>query len=177
MPVVLTDAALDDLRRLGPALARRTVDQIAALESEPELGRELVAGSGFRTLTGGGRAGGWRVVFAAAEATSAGDRTVTVWEVWIDGVRSQGSAYAEALHRMQAADAPEAVEHARLLERLGRLTGTVPVPRHRVREPVPDWLADALLERGAVERLELTAMDAAAAFARWNGTRTRDATR
>ena len=152
MPVELTDAALDDLRRLGPTLARRAVEQIALLgadQQEPgqepsrELGRELIAGSGYRTLVGGG--GAWRVVFRVAQAT------VTVWAVWIDGVRSEGAAYAEALHRMQAADAPEAVEHAQLLERLGRLTGTVPVPRHRVREPVPDWLADALLDAGLAE--------------------------
>ena len=83
-------------------------------------------------------------------------------------MRSEGTAYAEALHRMQAADAPEAVEHAQLLERLGRLTGTVPVPRHRVREPVPDWLADALLDAGLTDRVELASMDAATAFARWN---------
>ncbi|MFI5046339.1 MAG: type II toxin-antitoxin system RelE/ParE family toxin [Acidimicrobiia bacterium] len=161
MPVVLTDAALDDLRRLGPALARRAVGQVALLDGDPELGRELVAGSGYRVLVGGG--GASRVVYAVSP-----DTTVTVWEVWIDGVRSEGAAYAEALHRMQAADAPEAVEHAQLLERLGRLTGTVPVPRHRVREPVPDWLADALLDGGLADRVELTSMDAATAFTRWN---------
>ena len=72
---------------------------------------------------------------------------VTVWEVWVDGVRSTGAAYAEALQRMVSADAPDAVELAGILERLGRITGTVPVPRNRVVEPVPDWLADALLER------------------------------
>ena len=68
---------------------------------------------------------------------------VTVWEVWVDGVRSTGAAYAEALQRMVSADAPDAVELAGILERLGRITGTVPVPRNRVVEPVPDWLADA----------------------------------
>jgi hypothetical protein len=161
VPVELTDAALDDLRRLGPALARRAVEQVALLEEDPELGRELVAGCGYRTLVGTG--GAWRVVYAVAP-----DATVTVWEVWIDGVRSVGTAYAEALHRMQAADAPEAVEHAQLLERLGRLTGTMPVPRHRVREPVPDWLADALLDAGLTDRVELTILDATTAFARWN---------
>jgi len=158
--IELTDAALDDLRRLGPALARRAVEQVASLDGDPEPARELVAGSGYRTLVGGN--GAWRVAYRVAR------ETVTVWAVWIDGARSDGAAYAEALHRMQAADAPEAVEHAQLLERLGRLTGTVPVPRHRVREPVPDWLADALLDAGLTDRVELASMDAAAAFARWN---------
>ena len=161
MPVELTDHALDDLRRLGPALARRAVEQVALLDEDPDAGRELVAGCWVRTLVGGG--GTWRVVHTVAR-----DGAVTVWEVWVDGVRSEGSAYAEALHRMQSADAPEAVEHAQLLERLGRLTGTVPVPRHRVREPVPDWLADALVDELGVDRLELATMDAATAFARWN---------
>ncbi len=55
-----------------------------------------------------------------------------------------------------------------MLERLGRMTGTVPVPRHRVREPVPDWLADALVERVGLTRLDVAAMDAATAFDRWN---------
>ena len=69
---------------------------------------------------------------------------VTVWEVWVDGVRADGEAYAEALERMVSADPSEQVELAGILERLGRITGTVPVPRNRLVEPVPDWLADAL---------------------------------
>jgi mRNA interferase RelE/StbE len=158
--VELTDAAVDDLRRLGPALARRALTQIAVLADDPGAGRPLVTDSAFAKLVGGG--GSLRVVYAGAGSS------VVVWEVWVDGVRSAGSAYAEALHRMQAADAPEAVEHAQLLERLGRLTGTVPVPRHRVREPVPDWLADALVERAGLTRLDVAAMDASTAFERWN---------
>ena len=161
MEVTFTEGALDDLRRCGPALARRLVEQVAVLGDDPDAGVPLVPGSPLRKVVG--RGGAWRVVFAPRPT---GD--VVVWEVWVDGVRSDGSAYAEALHRMQAADAPEAVEHAQLLERLGRLTGTVPVPRHRVREPVPDWLADALVERAGTSRLELAAMDASTAFARWN---------
>jgi hypothetical protein len=164
MAVEVTDGALDDLRRLGPALGRRAVEQMALLDTDAGLGRELVPGCGHRVLVAAG--GALRIVHAVA-----GDGTVTVWELWIDGVRSDGVAYAEALHRMQAADAPEAVEHARLLERLGRLTGTVPVPRTRVREPVPDWLADALLDAGLADRLELATIDASTAFARWNARR------
>ena len=83
-------------------------------------------------------------------------------------MRSTGAAYAEALQRMVSADAPDAVELAGILERLGRITGTVPVPRNRVVEPVPDWLADALLERTSLTRLEIAAMDATAAFDAWN---------
>ena len=56
-------------------------------------------GSGYRKLVG--RGGTWRVAYAVD------DEVVTVWEVWVDGVRSAGAAYAEALHRMQSADTPE----------------------------------------------------------------------
>ncbi|MET0420279.1 MAG: hypothetical protein ABW073_01110 [Acidimicrobiia bacterium] len=167
MNVVVTDAALDDLRRLGPALARRAVAQLALLEREaddvddsPLETGELVPGSGYRKFVG--NAGTWRVVFTTH------DDIVTVWEVWVEGIRSTGAAFADALHGMQSADTPEAVEHARLLERLGRITGTVPVPRHRVREPVPDWLADALVERAGLTRLDVAAMDASTAFEQWN---------
>jgi len=162
MPVVITDPALDDLRRLGPSLARRAVAQLALLERDDLDDTELIAGSGFRKLVGNG--GAWRVVFDVR------NDTVTVWEVWVEGVRSAGAAFADALHGMQSADTPEAVEHARLLERLGRITGTVPVPRNRVRDPVPDWLADALVERVGLTRLEVAAMDAATAFDRWNAS-------
>ena len=91
-----------------------------------------------------------------------------MWEVWVDGVRSAGAAYAEALHRMQSADTPEVVEHARLLERLGRDHRHRAVAPARLREPVPDWLADALVEARGLDRLEVAALDARAAFDRWN---------
>jgi mRNA interferase RelE/StbE len=161
VPVCFADLALDDLRRLGPPVARRALDQIALLESDPDIGEPLATTeTHYRKLTG--REGTWRVVYAVE------DGVVTVWEVWVEGVRSTGAAYAEALQRMVSADAPDAVELAGILERLGRITGTVPVPRNRVVEPVPDWLADALLEHTSLTRLEVAAMDATAAFDAWN---------
>jgi mRNA interferase RelE/StbE len=159
--IVFTDAALEDLRRLGPPAARRAIERIAVLDAEPDVGESLAtAETGYRKLSW--RDGTWRVVYAADAGV------VTVWEVWFDGVRTTGAAYAEALQRMVAADAPNAVELAGILERLGRITGTVPVPRNRVVEPVPDWLADALLERTSLTSLELASMDATTAFDAWN---------
>jgi hypothetical protein len=158
--VALTDAAIDDLRRLGPRVARLALAELAVLADDADAGPELVAGSGFRKVVG--RGGTWRIVY-----TLAGPVT-TVWEVWVDGVRRAGAAYAEALHRMQAADTPEVVEHAQLLERLGRITGTVPLPPSRLGEPVPDWLADALIDEHGLSRLDVATMDARAAFDRWN---------
>jgi hypothetical protein len=75
---------------------------------------------------------------------------------------------------MQAADPPDLVALARILQRLGRLTGTRPVTRSR--EPVPDWLADALVQRGGQGRLAVAALDAVTAFDDWNRLLTPDAT-
>jgi mRNA interferase RelE/StbE len=158
--VTLTDAALDDLRRLGPRVARLALTELAAVEDDAGTGADLVPGSGFQKLVG--RGGAWRIVYTVDGAVT------TVWEVWVDGVRTAGAAYAEALHRMQAADDPEVVEHAQLLERLGRITGTVPLPPSRLREPVPDWLADALVDARGLSRLDVATLDARTAFDRWN---------
>jgi mRNA interferase RelE/StbE len=159
--ITFTDPALDDLRRLGAPAARRALARIAVLDTDPAAGADLAAiDTGYRKLSA--PEGAWRVVYTVDADV------VTVWEVWVDGVRSTGAAYAEALQRMVSADAPDAVELAGILERLGRITGTVPVPRNRIVEPVPDWLADALLERTALTRLDIAAMDATAAFDAWN---------
>jgi mRNA interferase RelE/StbE len=162
--VVFADPALDDLRRLGARGARRALACLPAVESGEEPGVTLAtADTAYRRIAWG--AGG-RIVFAVD------DGTATVWEVWADGLRTNGAAYAEALDRMVAADAPDAVELAGILERLGRLTGTVPAARGRGGEPVPDWLADALLRHTPLSRLDVAAMDAATAFDAWNSHRT-----
>jgi hypothetical protein len=161
--VVFADPALDDLRRLGARGARRALARLAAVESDDEAGLPLAGADTAYRRVALGAAG--RIVFAVD-----GD-VATVWEVWVDGVRSNGSAYAEALDRMVAADAPDAVELAGILERLGRLTGTVPTVGPGGGEPVPDWLADALLRQTPLTRLEIAAMDAATAFDAWNSHR------
>jgi mRNA interferase RelE/StbE len=155
--VVLTDPALDDLRRIGPILAPRVIDWCASLVDEPGAGDPLAGTAPFRALSVAGGAG--RIVYDVA------DDVVTVRVIWIDGRRSDGEAYGEALQRMQAADPPDLVALARVLQRLGRLTGTRPVTRSR--EPVPDWLADALIRHGH-DRLAVAALDAATAFDLWN---------
>jgi hypothetical protein len=132
---------------------------LVALEDEPESGRPLVdPATGLRCLTIAGR---WRAVYEP------GERAVTVWEIWAEGVRSDGDAYAEALEAMESAGTPDLVQLARILRRLGRITGTVPVARTRVREPVPDWLAGALVERAGLDPLAVAAMDARTAFEAW----------
>ncbi len=43
-----------------------------------------------------------------------------------------------------------------------------PVPSDRLRAPVPDWLADALVRDAGLTRLAVAAMDATTAFEAWN---------
>jgi mRNA interferase RelE/StbE len=163
--VVLTGAAVDDLRRIGPVLAPRVLQHVLALEGSPDAGVPLLDRStGFLVLSAEGSR--WRLVYSVARA-GAGE-VVTVHELWVDGARLDGEAYAEALDRMQGADQPDVVQLARILRRLGRITGTVPVPRNRLRAPVPDWLADALVTQAAVDPLTVAAMDARSAFELWN---------
>ena len=156
--VVFTDPALDDLRRIGPMVAPRVLEWCGSLVDEPERGDPLADTTPFRALSVAGGAG--RIVYDVA------DGVVTVRVIWIDGRRSDGEAYGEALQRMQAADPPDLVALARILQRLGRLTGTRPITRSR--EPVPDWLAGALMDQAGRDRLEVAALDAAAAFDDWN---------
>ena len=163
MAVVFTRPTIDDLRRIGPAVAPRLLDELAALEDEPLAGTPLVdERTGYRVLT---CEGGQRVVYMVESAT------VTVSAIWADGARLDGEAHAEALERMQGADAPDVVQLARILRRLGRVTGTVAVAPARVRSPVPDWLADALVAEAGLDPLVVAVMDARTAFANWNSRR------
>jgi len=168
-PVALAAGAVDDLRRSGPALAARLLDDLRALTDsdgpDDDLdhgpGAPLVADdTGFRILvTAGGRR---RFVYQRMR-----DRVV-VWAITVAGVRSDGAVYSETLERMQAADPPDVVAAARLLGRLGRATGTAVVPAPRRREPVPDWLAERLVRDVGRTRIAVAASDAATAFDEWN---------
>jgi mRNA interferase RelE/StbE len=159
--VVLTDPALDDLRRAGPVVAALVLGRLRLLESDAEAGTALVdERTGFRLLPA--LDGAARIVHDVEGAT------VTVRAVWVDGARTDGEAYAETLARIRAADPSEQVTMAQVVRVLGRLTGARPVPRDRLRAPVPDWLADALVVRAGRDRLAVAAMDAGAAFEAWN---------
>jgi mRNA interferase RelE/StbE len=159
--VVLTDPALDDLRRAGPVAAALVLGRLRALAADPTTGRPLVdATTGYRVLDAPEAA--TRIVLDAEGAD------VVVRAVWVDGARTDGEAYAEALARIREADPSEQVALARAVQRLARLTGVRPVARDLRREPVPDWLADALVDDAGLTRLAVAAMDAATAFGAWN---------
>ena len=134
---------------------------ILLLEHDPRLGTPLVDEStGYRAIVSSDDR--WRVIYDIA-----GD-VVTVRELWASGARADGEAYAEALQRMQSADPPDLVQLASIVRRLGRVTGSAPVPRNRLRRPVPDWLADALVQTAGRSALEVAALDAVSAFDAWN---------
>ncbi len=158
---MLTDPALDDLRRAGPVAAALLLGRLRVLEAEPETGAPLADDrTGFRVLDA--LDGDARVLYGI------GADGVTVHAVWVDGVRSDGEVYAEALARVRAADPSEQVALARSVQRLARLTGVRPVATERLRAPVPDWLADALVREGGLTRLAIAAMDATTAFDTWS---------
>jgi len=159
--VELTDAALDDLRRAGPVAAALLLGRLRLLETEPDAGFALLdPATGYRVFS---------ALDGAARAVYEIEGTrVIVREIWVDGVRSDGEAYAEALERLRGADPSEQVALARAVQRLARSTGVRPVPSERVRAPVPDWLADALVREAGLTRLAVAAMDATTAFDAWN---------
>jgi mRNA interferase RelE/StbE len=168
--VTLTDAAIDDLRRAGPVVAALLLGRLRALEHDPQAGIALVdQRTGYRTLDA--LEGDGRIVYDTDDVADTTRAVVTVRELWVDGARSDGDAYSEALERMQAADPSELVAFARIVRGLGRLTGVRAVPRHRIRQPVPDWLAEALLTGTGMSRLDVAAMDARTAFEAWNRRR------
>jgi mRNA interferase RelE/StbE len=166
--VELTEFVLDDLRRAGPVVAALLLGRLRLLEQDPAAGTPLLdSRTGFRVLDA--LDGDARIVHRLDRESPA--QVVTVHEVWVDGVRSDGEAYAEALERVRAADPSEQVALARSVQRLSRLTGVRPVPSDRLRAPVPDWLADALVREADLTRLAVAAMDATTAFDAWNTTR------
>jgi hypothetical protein len=171
--VELASGAVDDLRRAGPVLAPRLLDDLRALAGDEDPGVPIVADdTGFRLFaTSGGRRR-----FVYRPATRQGDDRVVVWVIAVAGVRAEGAVYAEVLERMQSADPPDVVATARLLGRLGRATGTAVVPAARRREPVPDWLAERLVAEAGRTRIAVAALDAATAFDEWNRFLTEPAT-
>jgi hypothetical protein len=164
--VELTDPALDDLRRAGPVAAALLLGRLRLLETEPDAGVALLdPATGYRVLT---------ALDGAARAVYEIEGTrVIVREIWVDGVRSDGEAYAEALERLQGADPSEQVALARAVQRLARSTGVRPMRPDRLRAPVPDWLADALVRDAGLTRLAVAAMDATTAFDAWNSRTSR----
>lgn len=132
--VAFTDAAIDDLRRLGPDVVPKVLKKILILPDDPmagyPLGGEL---TGFRKLVVGRNH--WQIVYRIVP-----DGSVEICEIWCVGARSDAEVYAEASSRVAAAAdrSPQLEQLAEVIERLGRLAGGVVVAEAEQAEPVPD---------------------------------------
>ncbi|MBC6446565.1 type II toxin-antitoxin system RelE family toxin [Actinokineospora xionganensis] len=161
--VVFTDAAIDDLRRLGPDVAPRVLKKIQLLFDNPEVGVPLGGKlTGFRKLVVGRNH--WRVVYRVDESGA-----IEVCEVWCVGVRSDAEVYAEATSRVAeiSNEKPALVRLVDVINRLGRLAGDTIVEEVRQAEPVPDWLAERLMHSAGIAAERVAALDLEQAVRLW----------
>ncbi|MFD6948707.1 hypothetical protein A6A08_15375 [Nocardiopsis sp. TSRI0078] len=167
--ITFTDAALDDLRRLGPDAVPKVLKKVLLLEENPEagypLGGEL---TGFRKLVVGRNT--WRVVYRVTD-----EKRVEICEVWAVGARADAQVYAEASRRARAAskDTPAAQKLAVVIEHLGKPAERVAHESPPTREPVPDWLAERLVHTVGVPPEEVAALDLEQAVDLWADFRSR----
>jgi mRNA interferase RelE/StbE len=161
--VLFTDAAIDDLRRLGPDVVPEVLKKIQILFDNPEAGHPLGGElTGFRKLVVGRNH--WRIVYRITA-----DGAIEVCEVWCVGVRSDAEVYAEASARVaEMADQDSTLARlADVIGRLGRLAGDVVVEEPVVREPVPDWLARRLVHTAGVPVEKVAALGLEQAVDLW----------
>lgn len=168
--VRLTDAAVDDLRRLfkaDPQIVRWAFKKMIQLERDPTAGDPLLGGLvGYRKITVGDR--DWRVVWRV-EQDDDGDYLIEVAEVWAVGYRKDSEVYAEMKQRM--ADAGTTPTTRALSEVLGLFTkqarGLTATPEPTTPEPVPTWLAEALLHVARIPASRVERMSLAEAERAW----------
>ena len=161
--VAFTDAAIDDLRRLGPDVVPKILKKVLILLEDPEAGQPLGGRlTGFRKLVVGRNH--WRVVYRVTENGS-----VEICEVWCVGVRSDAEVYAEAVSRVSGATDvdPHLQRLVDVIGRLGRLAGGVVVEDEPTGEPVPDWLARRLVHTAGIPPEKVAALDLEQAVDLW----------
>lgn len=161
--ITFTDAAIDDVRRIGPSAVPRVLKEILLLLDSPSagypLGGEL---TGFRKLVAGRNT--WRIVYRLID-----DKTIEVCEVWAIGARADAEVYAEATARVRSAVGQRAEFRALadVIERLGRLAGDVVAPASPAPQPVPDWLAGRLIHTVGMAPQDVAALSLEEAVDRW----------
>ncbi len=161
--IVFTDAAIDDLRRIGPDAVPKVLKRVLLLAENSEagypLGGEL---TGYRKLVVGRNT--WRIVYRITDA-----KTIEVYEIWAIGARADAEVYAEAVARVAAGrdSHPELVTVANVLERLGRVAAGITIAVQEPTEPVPDWLAERLIHTAGMARQDVAALDLKAAVDAW----------
>jgi len=161
--ITFTDAALDDLRKIGPSAVPKVLKKILLQLDSPTagypLGGEL---TGFRKLVVGRNT--WRIVYRLVD-----DKAIEICEIWAVGARADAEVYAEAMARARAAagQRPEFRILADVIERLGRLAGDVIVPEPPVHQPVPDWLAQRLIHTVGMTPQDVAALSLEEAVDCW----------
>lgn len=161
--ITFTDAAIDDLRKIGPSVVPKVLKKVLLLLDSPTagypLGGEL---TGFRKLVVGRNT--WRIVYRLVD-----DKTIEICEIWAVGARADSQVYAEATARVREAAGrrTEARVLADVIERLGTLAGDVVVPASPARDPVPDWLANRLIHTVGMSPQDVAALGLEEAVDRW----------
>lgn len=158
--VAFTDAAIDDLRRLGPDVAPKVLKKVMILLDNPAAGHPLGGElTGFRKLVVGRNH--WRIVYRLLD-----DGKIEIWEIWCVGARSDAEVYAEATSRVAdvAGTSPDLQRLEDVIGRLGRLAGDVVEPP---RDPVPDWLAQRLVHTAGMAPEKVAALDLEQAVDLW----------
>jgi mRNA interferase RelE/StbE len=161
--VTFTDAAIDDLRRIGPDAVPKVLKKVLILLDSPDagypLGGEL---TGFRKLVVGRNT--WRIVYRVVD-----DKQIEICEVWAVGARADAEVYAEAVARVRAASGQrlEIRKLADVVEHLGKLSGGGTGPAASTREPVPDWLAARLIHTVGMAPQDVAALSLEEAVDRW----------
>lgn len=161
--ISFTDAAIDDLRRIGPSAAPKVLKQVLILLTDPNAGYPLGGDlTGYRKLVVGRNT--WRIVYRVTH-----ESTIEICEIWAIGARADAQVYAEASARVRAAstDRPEFLRLAEAIERLGKLAGDITVEQLQPKEPVPDWLADRLIHTAGMAREDVAALDLQDAVDLW----------
>ena len=161
--ITFTDAAIDDLRKIGPSAVPRVLKKVLLLLDSPRAGYPLGGDlTGFRKLVVGRNT--WRIVYRLVD-----DKTIEICEIWAIGVRPDAEVYAEATARVRGAAGHRAEFRALadVIERLGRLAGDVIAPAPPVQEPVPEWLASRLIHTAGVTPQDVAALTLEEAVDRW----------
>jgi mRNA interferase RelE/StbE len=164
--ITFTDAAIDDLRKIGPNAVPKVLKKILLLRDSPTAGYPLGGDlTGFRKLVVGRNT--WRIVYRMVD-----EKSVEICEIWAVGARADAEVYAEATARVKSAASqrPECRKLADVIDRLGRLSGDVGdviAPAAPVREPVPDWLAHRLIHTVGMAPQDVAALSLEDAVDRW----------
>lgn len=161
--ITFTDAAIDDLRRIGPDAVPKVLKKVLMLAENAEAGYPLGGVlTGFRKLVVGRNT--WRVIYRITD-----DKEIEICEIWAVGERADAEIYREAATRLGSATGarPELVPLVKVVEQLGRLAGEVIVPQTPPREPVPAWLAERLIYTAGLPPEQVAALDLQQAVDLW----------